>query len=346
MSRNTGPLGLPRLTSVGPLVTNRREVNDYVNYLFNSPYWNRTLHPLEEASGYDSPEEFIAETRPKKMMRIEDINTTFNKPSEYDNTVESMVNTLRLGNSLPPIIVSENGYLQDGRHRLKAYMVVGFDTVEVAVGIPPGSVDGNRHERLMTEIWHIAHDVIKDPLDERYGGIPAGGGFDSNTEYEIGAQRIAEECHCILGSLGKIKRRDKYFRTPEYSGLKYEKGHIEEELGLIIKDVEEYSKPVYTRQLQENPDGIYVQEMMNEAPVAAKHLQTLAKEKISKLDPNNKPAVLQTAKSTYEVLIALGEAMEHSLENGIPSHNQSAFKDYKLHNCIKTLEKDVQHGME
>ena len=46
-----------------------------------------------------------------------------------------------------------------------------------------------------------------DPLDQPYGGIPDGGGYESNTEYEIGAQRIAEAAHCILGSLGKINRR-------------------------------------------------------------------------------------------------------------------------------------------
>ena len=55
----------------------------------------------------------------------------------------------------------------------------------------------------MTRLQQIL-EASTCPLNTQvYGGLPAGGNYRSSTEYEIGAQRIAEAIHCILGSLHK-----------------------------------------------------------------------------------------------------------------------------------------------
>jgi len=63
---------------------------------------------------------------------------------------------------------------------------------------------------------------------DHFGGIPSGGGYGSNTEYEIGAQRLAEAVHCVLGA---VMNEDDY--------------HIKDECGLTNKILKEYSKPIY-----------------------------------------------------------------------------------------------------
>jgi hypothetical protein len=74
--------------------------------------------------------------------------------------------------------------------------------------------------------------------DTNYGGIPSGGGFDSNTEYEVGLQRILEAIHCILGSIE---------RGVDVSGniIWHELDHIKEEINIIKNSLEEYARPLY-----------------------------------------------------------------------------------------------------
>lgn len=83
-------------------------------------------------------------------------------------------------------------------------------------------------------------DLGVNPLLIEYGGIPPGGGYDAYTEYEVGAQRIAEEAHCILGSLYKIERWGGAWET--------EVEHIFEEMGLIERDVRDYGRDDYIGQ--------------------------------------------------------------------------------------------------
>ena len=58
-----------------------------------------------------------------------------------------------------------------------------------------------------------------------YGGIPGGGGYRPYKEYDVGAQRMAEAAHCILGSIAKIlPHYDQYKRGEDtregYEGWK------------------------------------------------------------------------------------------------------------------------------
>lgn len=85
----------------------------------------------------------------------------------------------------------------------------------------------------------------KSPLLEtQYGGLPSGGGYSSQTEYEIGHQRYAEAAHCIIGSLHKIE-----FGGRDEMSIALEAGHIASEAVIMAESVAEYSKGLYNRQL-------------------------------------------------------------------------------------------------
>jgi len=78
-----------------------------------------------------------------------------------------------------------------------------------------------------------------------YGGIPGGGGYGPNKELEIGAQIAAEAAHCILGSLGNnLHGNDDWDNMISVEGQ-----HIKEEMGIINHVMEEYSKDLYTDQI-------------------------------------------------------------------------------------------------
>ena len=77
-----------------------------------------------------------------------------------------------------------------------------------------------------------------------YGGLPEAGGFRPVSEYLIGAQSAAEATHCLLGSIERSPRKTIYV----------EHDHITEEMGLIEKALREYSKDLYVRQLERDPD--------------------------------------------------------------------------------------------
>ena len=86
-----------------------------------------------------------------------------------------------------------------------------------------------------------------------YGGIPSGGDFLATTEYEVAASNIAEAAHCILGSLGKrIGALAGDMDKSEWEGMVYgETEHLTEEIGIIVKALEEYQRDVYTRQIND-----------------------------------------------------------------------------------------------
>jgi hypothetical protein len=65
------------------------------------------------------------------------------------------------------------------------------------------------------------------------GGLPSGGSFTAFTEYEIGASRIAEAAHCILGSWGEYWSGDTLVAD-------FEPNHVIEEFHLITKFASEY----------------------------------------------------------------------------------------------------------
>lgn len=177
--------------------------------------------------------------------------------------------------------------------------------------------------------------MVKCPLDKRdqgtYCGVPPGGTFEITSEYQIGAQRIAEEVHCILGSLNKIA-----------NGSRVEEGHIYEELKLIKKNLNEKSKDLYTRQITRGRLSDKKERIYKEIKENSQKMIKIAKKEKSRLSSCPKKyselGIVEIAKNCYDVLIKLGEAMSKSAEK-ILSIN--AFRDKSLKQSVKKLEKSI-----
>lgn len=148
-----------------------------------------------------------------------------------------------------------------------------------------------------------------------YGGIPDGGGYATHSELEVGAQRIAEAAHCVLGSLG----RNLGAEGQDWGRmLKFELGHIEEETDLIAGLVKEYAKPLYLKRLV----GAYIagetsaQKSVVSILKASKSLHATAskaREALSKYRGEMPDDVYRTALITYGLLVDLSKAMNNSM---------------------------------
>lgn len=169
------------------------------------------------------------------------------------------------------------------------------------------------------------------PLTREYGGIPDGGGYDSNIEYEIGAQHMAEALHCILGSIVKQLRRD------HSSGGELE--HILEEIDLVSKDQEEYSRDLYNGRLFNDrlpdKDDKYVHESLQSIRENSPKLIDIATKAKATVKTKEPKILYDMAMKTYDTLIVLAEEMLESVKE-IPITN--AFKSYRLRKNIIELE--------
>jgi ParB-like chromosome segregation protein Spo0J len=73
-------------------------------------------------------------------MKVLDINTQFQEmPPGHEKQVRDIAGAIRRGDKMRPILVSEGGYLQDGRHRLAAYKRLGIEEIEVEYGYHPAA---------------------------------------------------------------------------------------------------------------------------------------------------------------------------------------------------------------
>jgi len=165
-----------------------------------------------------------------------------------------------------------------------------------------------------------------------YGGLPTSGGFSSNTEYEIGAQRIAEAVHCILGSLGKMF----------YSDLWTERGHIEEEMGIIEHCVKEYSRDLYVDQLN-NPYSAahqpYVDDTVASIKKKAPKLKLIAQQMKKLVDRSDvTPEVLEVADQCYDFIVVLCDKLLDSVSGDIFTN---AFKNSTVISAMRKLSRAV-----
>ena len=161
-----------------------------------------------------------------------------------------------------------------------------------------------------------------------YGGIPAGGGFQAHKEYTVAAQQYFEAAHCILGSLGK--RIGAEGETEWHSMVSGERAHLTEEIGIMLKVVNEYHKELYVRQL--NDISQYKEEYQdevrefNEGAIVdirkkSPKLIALAQDRLSMLENviKNEPefphSVYQVGRLTYESIIVAAEALLVSVED-------------------------------
>jgi hypothetical protein len=149
---------------------------------------------------------------------------------------------------------------------------------------------------------YLAENNMSPLNTHMYGGIPDGGEYRSNTEYEIGHQAFVEAAHCILGSLGKMNR-----------GSMVESGHIHEELGIMIKVMKEYSRSLYTERLKEYYDEggksqQYAENTYNNLQtVSEKLLYTAKKFKAQLLKYQPEGEIKDVAIACYDAIIHLAE---------------------------------------
>lgn len=186
--------------------------------------------------------------------------------------------------------------------------------------------------------------------DITYGGIKTGGGFGATKELEVGAQRMAEAAHCILGSLGRHLGSS---RSDWGAMVRLETGHLREEMELIEKFLDEYSKDIYINQINggwkdykpeyQASSRKYIEMFRKSVLKSAPRLIISAKENARKLFKNKSGipmAVFNAAISSYLVLVKLAEAMIREVKN-MPDHIGNPFKDYELTFAIRKLRKYV-----
>jgi len=187
--------------------------------------------------------------------------------------------------------------------------------------------------RLRSFITEAAH---KCPLEtSMFGEIPAGGGYNSHTEYEIGAQRMAEAAHCILGSLSRFTSRDN-------KPLWVELGHIKEEMNLIESHMVEYGRYLYIDRLKEkvrenNKYGIQsVQSILKNSP----NLKKRARDARTRLSKKLPKAVYDVAFASYNFIISLAEHMYDSVAY---EPFRSAYRQPPLIRSMNILKKTVTY---
>lgn len=152
----------------------------------------------------------------------------------------------------------------------------------------------------------VVHDCVlgENPLNHAYGGIRPGGGYKSNTEYEIGFQLIAEATHCILGSLVKIQNSRLGMQWADV-----ETEHITEEMSLILRYQEEYSQSMYN-----SPrlfSGEYAEKSKDSILYNSMRLHEQAKCYLDGLKAHKSeiyPEIYPIAVKCYELLIALSKS--------------------------------------
>lgn len=91
--------------------------------------------PLSQRKGWHETPDILGKV---SEMPISEINTRFNEGAPSSSTVLSLMESIKKKKVVPPILVSPNKFLQDGRHRLQAYKNLGYEKVPVIFGYDPG----------------------------------------------------------------------------------------------------------------------------------------------------------------------------------------------------------------
>jgi len=180
-----------------------------------------------------------------------------------------------------------------------------------------------------------------------YGGIPGGGGFGCDREYNVAAQRYFEAAHCLLGSLGKVTNDDwQSMRIVEHD-------HIKEEISIMMYVIKEYKKQVYLDQFNpnryRNPEQamkcnrLAIKDIQTSAPLL---IEKAKEEKRNLLEnrstiPND---VFTIANLTYSCIILTAETLLDSVENDKVIKN--AWADTDIHLYTNRLNNAIERMYE
>ena len=176
-----------------------------------------------------------------------------------------------------------------------------------------------------------------NPLNRAYGGIKTGGGYSCHTEYEIGAQRIAEALHCILGSIHAVHR----YKDEPWHQKAMEEAHIMEELGLIKKLQGEYSRRLYIDR------GWYgnTEESLKSIRDASRRLDRETDCRIRQLSSHKKnidPGVFNISMRCYQLLNTIANKMEYSVRGQGERPMWNALYDRRIERGINGLERSIE----
>ena len=161
-----------------------------------------------------------------------------------------------------------------------------------------------------------------------YGGIITGGGYSSHTEYEIGAQQIAEALHCILGSLG---------RDVGLGMGRAEAEHIKEEFGIIERAIKEYSRKLYSDRLM--PDySKYGEQSVKSIRKVSPKLKSSALKLQRQLGKDLDPETRGLALACYDMLVDLANEMLLSVVE-YPDYVLNAFSSVQMELALSRLKK-------
>jgi hypothetical protein len=182
--------------------------------------------------------------------------------------------------------------------------------------------------------------------------MPSVGGFGCDTEFEVGAQVVAEAMHCILGSLhrGVLRNRGDFY---------LENSHISEECGIIVRAMKEYSRPLYPQRLEEghlmqrfngNREAVadamgYAASSVDSIRLAAPRLMARAEGARTRLDPSLPPDVRHLAEACYDGLAALADAMQQAVAQW-PRNVSPAFAAPALVAAVTVIRDRVDHFID
>jgi len=164
--------------------------------------------------------------------------------------------------------------------------------------------------------------------DKDYGGIPPGGGFGYNTEYEVGLQTILEAAHCILGSIDRSLGKSTSITSTEAE-------HIAQEIYIIKKTLLEYGKPLYLNLQRNEFSQNIISNLINVSqkisPSVKKYMNSFSnlKDKIDKI-------TFEIGMETYRFALMVYSAAAKTFEE---THPKSAFRDIGVWNSFEKLDK-------
>ena len=183
-----------------------------------------------------------------------------------------------------------------------------------------------------------------NPLDRAYGNINTGGGYIPYTDYELGAQRIAEALHCILGSLHHTHR----LRNQKWSSRHDEEAHIREELGIIKKCQREYSNKRYTEgdwwKGYHSHASEYPKESIKHIKTASKKLEEKAHCSMMQLLNHRReidPGVFDVSFRCYSTLKRMAQEMGKSVRDQGEQPGENALGNVVFECNIEGLEESI-----
>ena len=94
------------------------------------------------------------------FVDVETIDTEFQElPLNSSEQVSEVMDVIKRGEEMPPILISPSGHLQDGRHRLEAYKRLGVKKIPVRYGYKGGFINEKKlKEKRSSFLFKVEED--------------------------------------------------------------------------------------------------------------------------------------------------------------------------------------------